>query len=435
VSIFHPAYGATEESGAWKYINLELFAKTCTVAQADLLNILEDPTRFGLPPIDRKGLPKCDEYGNYHPCSLVDLIDSVTSKPPLFAPNSRSTYSNVAFELLGLVLESVTGQRYDDYIQAAIFDTLNMTQSAVNKPRDEDGVIPNGSQFWDIDLGIQSPTGAIYSSSTDLSKWLRYILSHYNRITNAVNWLQPASWGEGMQSFYGMPWEIFRTDEILEDSRRPVTFVSKSGGLPGYTSIIYLLPEYDIGITILVAGGEAPLLSKLSVIVTVEIIRAAENVALKQLERYSGTYEATKPALNSSITLSVDCHGLAISHFISNGTDMTSLISKLSGIDGPYRAQLTPTLLFKDEKMQQGELWRLQVVPEKIEKKGNEGIWDSFCVTSIDAFSYGGLPVQEVVFWSDEGKQVERADLTGFRVKLKRQGVTTFEEPEQQRLG
>jgi hypothetical protein len=33
-----------------------------------------------------------------------------------------------------------------------------------------------------------------------------------------------------------------------------VRVISKSGGLPGYTSIITMIPEYGLGITVLIAG-------------------------------------------------------------------------------------------------------------------------------------------------------------------------------------
>jgi len=230
--------------------------------------------------------------------------------------------------------------------------------------------------------------------------------------------MQPASWAEGMQSFIGVPWEIFRTDKILVDSRRPVTFATKGGGLPGYLSLIFVLPEYDIGITILVAGGRGDLLFKLREVVTVEVVRAAEEVALKQLKRYSGDYVATEPALNSSITLSVDRHGLSVTRFVSNGTDiLTFSIPKFFGVEEPYRAQLTPTLLFKDEEKREGELWRLQVVPGK----SDDGVWDTHCVTDLDPITYGGLPLTEIVFWMGKNESVESVDLSGFRVTMERQ--------------
>jgi hypothetical protein len=343
------------------------------------------------------------------------------SKRPLFAPNMKSSYSNIAFELLGLILERVTKKTYEQYITDAIFKPLGMSKSSLSLPTDSAGVIPLNPQAWNLDLGIQSPTGAIYSSTTDLSKYLRYILSHYNAIATGVNWINPVSPSEGLNSFFGMPWEILQTDRILKDSRRTVRFISKSGGLPGYTSVIATVPEFDLGITILVAG-KPDIFPKILDAVGAPLIRAAEEVAIRQLqERYVGTYTSTNHTLNSTITLVADSRGLVVKRFISNYTNVLDSIFK--GSRGPWYAQLTPTLLFHDEKKQQGELWRMVQSHNRV--KGEGSIWDDLCVADIDPGMYAGMPSNELAFWSpDQDGKFERVELSAFRVNL-----TRTEEP------
>jgi CubicO group peptidase (beta-lactamase class C family) len=222
--------------------------------------------------------------------SFEEFLDSIRAKEPIYAPNQKSTYSNVAFNLLGLALENVTGLPYSRYIERSIFEPLNMTSSSLEKPDDSVAVLPKGNNYWDIEEGVQRPTGGIYSSSADLSRYLRYILTHYNALTPALNWLHPSSYSTGLNSFFGMPWEIYRTANILPDTDRPVTFVTKSGGLPGYVSIIMIVPDYDLGVTILV-GGNGQLLSKLRKLVTVPLVEAIERMAFDQMsEKYGGTY-------------------------------------------------------------------------------------------------------------------------------------------------
>ena len=196
----------------------------------------------------------------------------------------------MAFNLLGLALENVTGLPYSRYIEQSIFEPLNMTSSSLEKPDDSVAVLPKGDNYWDIEEGVQRPTGGIYSSSMDLSRYLRHVLTHYNALAPTLNWLQPASYSTSMNSFFGMPWEIYRTAKILPDTDRPVTFVTKSGGLPGYVSIIMIIPDYDLGVTILVAG-KGQLLGKLRKLVTVPLIEALERMAFEQMKiKYEGTY-------------------------------------------------------------------------------------------------------------------------------------------------
>jgi hypothetical protein len=395
---------------------------------------------MGLPPLSREGLLKCDEYGdNYEPpcgrggmrvCYIrafglltvgTDLLESLKEKAPIFAPNQKSTYSNVAFELLGIVISKVNNQPYESYIEEAIFKPLDMTKSTLSQPPDSAGVIPLEPHYWDVDEGIQNPTGGIYSSSTDLSKYLRYILTHYNGITPALSWVHPVSPADGVYSFYGMPWEIFHTDKVLHDSKRAVRFITKGGGLPGYFSIIMTIPEYDLGITILVAGKQS-LLPRIREIVSVNIVRAAEAISIKKLQqRYAGTYSSRKSGLNTSLTLVADHRGLVVTEFVSNSTDiLESPILPILGApqNRAWYSQLVPTLLYRNETEQAGEKWRLLAIEEHDDV--NRGVWDDFCSTDVDRPYYAGQPVNELVFWQGDTDRMESVELTAFRTRLVR---------------
>jgi hypothetical protein len=329
----------------------------------------------------------------------------------------KSTYSNVAFELLGLVLERTTNKTYKEYMEDAIFKPLDMSKSTLSLPPDSAGVIPFNPQAWDLDEGIQNPTGGIYSCTNDLSKYLRYILSNYNAIATGVNWINPVSSSQGLNSFYGMPWEIFQTDRILKESKRMVRFITKSGGLPGYTSIIATVPEFDLGFTILVAG-KSDIFPKILDAIGANIVRAAEEVAIRQLqERYVGTYTSTNQTLNSTITLIADSRGLVVERFISNGTDV--LKSGFRRSSNPWYAQLTPTLLYRDEQNQRGELWRILQSNERTESEGS--IWDDFCVANIDAPLYATVGFNELVFWDqDKDSKFNKVELSAFQVNMTR---------------
>ena len=80
----------------------------------------------------------------------------------------------------------MTGLSYEEYISEAIFKPLGMSKSTLSTPPDSAGIIPLEPQYWDIDEGVQNPTGGIYSSTEDLSKYLRYILTHYNGMSPLV---------------------------------------------------------------------------------------------------------------------------------------------------------------------------------------------------------------------------------------------------------
>jgi hypothetical protein len=269
-------------------------------------------------------------------------------------------------------------------------------------------VLPVGDNYWDVDEGVQNPTGGIYSSSNDMSKFLRYILTHYNAIATGVNWLMPASWSAGMENFYGMPFEIFRPDNILPDSRRPVTFATKSGGLPGYVTLITVMPEYGLGITVLVGCDWecSALLLSIQEIVSINLVRAAEQQIWKDIEKkYTGSYSAAGFGLNSSLSLSCSAKfGLVITSFISNGTDVLNhvLPGELVDDSRKWRIQLVPTSLFKNESSKEGEIWR--GLPA-YERDPDRGIWDLAGTTDVEGPMVSARREQYLlgtIFWLTE---------------------------------
>lgn len=432
---------AADDSGdiPWKDITLRVLASQLSgipreFAQSDLINFLPDPTDVGLPPASKEGLPRCDEYDDYKPCNRSQFLKVVTQSRPLFAPNQRSTYSNLNFELLGLALENVTGLPYAEYMEKAIFEPLGMTSTSLVKPEsDEHAVLPVGDNYWDVDEGIQSPTGGIYSSSGDMSKFVRYILTHYNALATGVNWFQPASWATGTKNFYGMPFEIFRSDDVLLESRRPVTFTTKGGAVPGYFSNIMMLEEYGLGLTFLTAGlsdAASELLGQLQEIVAVEIAQAAEDAIWQSIsDSHAGDYVAQDASLDSSMTLSASpSRGLTVSSFISNGTDVLNgpfpriVEPDIVALNASWRMQLTPTLLYKNESAQKGEIWRMIVLLDRpgaedgAEAGQGRKVLQEVCHTDVDYATYAGIAINEIVFWHEEGV----VELPAWKVKMER---------------
>lgn len=414
----------------WKDITLRTLASQLSglprdFSQGDLAQGLPNPVEYGFPPANLSSLPHCNSFGNYTPCEPIDLYTWLSSTTPVFAPKYKSTYSNIAFDLLGLVLANVTGSSFEDYIYSSILDPLNMTISSFKPPPDTFAVLPKDSQeFWDVDLGIDNPTGGLYASASDMSKYLRYILTHYNGITTALNWFQPVSFTQGVSSYYGIPWETFRTDKILPDSHRPVTFYTKGGGLPGYSTLILLVPEYALGITILTAGNPG-FVRPLNHIVTTKLIPAADQLAQQQAQhRYSGTYRSHD--INTTLTISHDSVlGLTVSNLISNGSDTLSffLSSPIVGTAN-VSLQLIPTGLYHDEKAKYGEIFTavFDIITPNSDTSGD--IWDDFCISDVSPAMYAGKRVGEVIFWDldPETGMYSTVELPAFRVWLHRMG-------------
>lgn len=88
---------------------------------------------------------------------LSEIIQIAKTHAPIFSPNDRSTYSNIAFSLLGLALEKSTGKTYAEIILSSILEPLGMHHTSLTKPKDSAGIIPSGPNYWRPDLGPDNP--------------------------------------------------------------------------------------------------------------------------------------------------------------------------------------------------------------------------------------------------------------------------------------
>jgi len=218
-----------------------------------------------------------------------------------------------------------------------------------------------------------------------------------------------------------MPWEIFRTTTLLPDTDRGITLVTKAGGLFAYASHIVLIPEYDLGFTILVAGdGKA--LSWLDNEVITTVVNGVENIAREQTrEKYSGSYRS--PTLNSSLHLEVDgSAGLVVQSWMSNGTDFRTEFTHLMTGErdlGQGRVQLVPA---KIRPIDGVESWRMTIVPSDRKPKS---VIDPCLINDVDSFIYGERSMQQFNFTLDGNGEVSEVVLPAFRINLQKEKPVT----------
>lgn len=62
--------------------------------------------------------------------TISDIMEIILEEPNLFSPGEEMQYSNSGFVVLGALIEEVTGQSYEGYIQENIFDPSRMTSTS-----------------------------------------------------------------------------------------------------------------------------------------------------------------------------------------------------------------------------------------------------------------------------------------------------------------
>lgn len=115
------------------------------------------------------------------PTTLHDLLKSIKYEPLHFTPGSAYKYCNTGYMLLRAIIEKLSQQNYETYLQMHIFEPLGMKASGVlhNKP-----LLAHRAQGYDLaskklenaiyfDPSFMVGTGGLYSTVQDLYLWDR----------------------------------------------------------------------------------------------------------------------------------------------------------------------------------------------------------------------------------------------------------------------
>jgi CubicO group peptidase (beta-lactamase class C family) len=180
-----------------------------------------------------------------HPIRRDSLINRFKYKPLDFPPGQKFSYSNSGYELLGYIIEKVTGRSYFQVVREEIFQPLHMDHSGfdfthLESPDKAVGYasVESATPASIVDSSFSFAAGAIYTTVGDLYKWDRALL--------AGKIISPASQEKAYTphlSQYGYGWFI-----TTVDGKR---VVEHGGGITGFVADIRRIPADQTCIIIL----------------------------------------------------------------------------------------------------------------------------------------------------------------------------------------
>jgi CubicO group peptidase (beta-lactamase class C family) len=247
------------------------------------------------------------DYAKLEPFSAtpLELLARFRDKPLEFEPGEKWNYSNSGYVLLGYLVEKISGQPYDKFVQENIFTPLGMKDSGYDStsaiiPRRASGYVSRAGRFEHagfIHMSIPHGAGALYSTCEDLLKWEQGLFGG--------KLLQPASLQKMTSPFkndYG-----FGVGIATQAGRK---VVAHGGGIEGFNTQLSYYPEEKMTVVVLAnINGNAPgdIAGKLAAVAhgeTVKLSSERKEITLdpKILSRYVGAYRLD-PAGNMLITL------------------------------------------------------------------------------------------------------------------------------------
>jgi N-acyl-D-amino-acid deacylase len=123
------------------------------------------------------------EGGDFAPISKEEALARILGQKLLFAPGSRSEYSNCGYTLLAAIVEEASGREFDDVVRAELFAPAGMAASGFFGDETWDDAIvargrggkthdENAPDRWKVTWSLAG-AGGIVSSPLDLWKFCR----------------------------------------------------------------------------------------------------------------------------------------------------------------------------------------------------------------------------------------------------------------------
>ena len=163
-------------------------------------------------------------------------------------------YSNLGFDLLGVIVEKASGMPYEQYIRQYIFDVAGMYYSGLNRAGEELEKLVT-AYMGHIDYGIEAPifhpsfgfaSGGLHSTAMDLFKFSRAL--HHDLL------ISPESY-ELMTSVHSEVWWVDHGFGWFINPRGSENTVAHTGNLLGWHSILLRQQPEAITIVLLTNHG------------------------------------------------------------------------------------------------------------------------------------------------------------------------------------
>ena len=185
--------------------------------------------------------------------ALARAVAGAALLAPAGPPGTRWEYSNLNYQILGRLIEVVSGQEFQGYVATHILQPVGMQHSFV-ADGDVHAAMATGHRPW---FGTRSPMdprgthrltapqGGIVASARDLGRYMCVMLNGKDDILSASGkamMMRPAS---DASPFYGFGW-------FLDSANGSVWH---SGSSPGVETLLTMVPAERKGVVVLINAG------------------------------------------------------------------------------------------------------------------------------------------------------------------------------------
>jgi CubicO group peptidase (beta-lactamase class C family) len=203
---------------------------------------------------------------------LASLRSAIATTSLAHEPGTAFAYSNLGYAALAAVLSRAAGISYVEWQQAQILRPLALTHTwfdwdpamtadlAVGYDISTGGVLDTAQSATDRvhGRGYKVPVGGMFTTVGDLARFLSLELGHASEsiVSHAT-----LDWAFGGVVASSAEWEFGYGLGFMVQKRGDFPWLGHSGGVPGYTAMMYYDRDHDLGVIALrnATGGKARL--------------------------------------------------------------------------------------------------------------------------------------------------------------------------------
>ena len=221
----------------------------------------------------RSGLPRHDTMWYGSSSSRWELFEGLKYLKPSAPFRYLFQYQNLMYMVAGCLVETITGQAWERFTQARIFDVLGMRDSVfsvIDAEKAPDAAMPHEIKegackripFRNIDA--IAPAGAIHSNLPEMATWLmmhmqggKYSGDQFVTEDNLKQMHSPhvtvpshplMDFPEIQYAVYGLGW----AQQIYRGHVR----IRHTGGIDGFITDVSFLPSKNLGVIVFNNGGD-----------------------------------------------------------------------------------------------------------------------------------------------------------------------------------
>lgn len=270
----------------------------------------------------------------------------------IYAPGSTPAYSNYGASLAGYIVQRVSGEPFDSYVEHHIFGPLGMTHSTFRqpvpanlKPFVAEGYTSGSVKPYGFEIVNAAPAGALSASGEDMGK---FMIAHLqNGQYNGQRILQPAT-AELMHSpvNVAIPGLDGMTHGFHQMNVNGLRVISHGGDLQAFHSLLDLFLDKNVGFYLSVnSGGKDGAAEPIREQVFRQFAdryfplpanalqKADPNNARADAEKLAGVYSGSRGSRSNFIS-ALDLMGQTS---VSVGADGNPVISDAKGVGGQLR--------------------------------------------------------------------------------------------------